>query len=553
MNFIIRIWPGVVSLILSYCIGISCQAEPVINLVYKVQTDTTKAFVRNRIIGRGINFGNALEAPNEGEWGLTIKESYIQAVSEAGFNSVRIPISWSTHTSRIYPYIISSSFLKRIDEVTGWCLNRKLAVIITIHHFDELYNDPDDTVYQNITFSIWKQLSKHYISVSQDSLFFEVMNEPEVNLTSDKWNAFLPQIIDTIRRIDKDRTLIIDGPDYAYHGSLTKLIIPETEQNIIVSTRYYLPMNFAQQGAWWMPEMKQYLGTTWTGKSNEKNTVLADMAFIKNWSVLHNRPITIGEYGSIIYADNQSRLTWTNYIRTEFELHKFSWSYFDFGMVFKAYSITENKWLYGFVQALTGNSRQVSDARSSDSLVFKPGNSSEEDSVVVNSYIKIPNLCSPCDSVSKSVSSGTIRITAFHSEHIPQSVEISTCVDEVSLGRLKAGTYTVIFNSDYIDVMNTIHYSIVDTARIQILKSTGVNSENVNPIQVYPVPASRYLNIVNAKSSARIEIFDLKGQLKLSGLAGDGRIKISDLIAGEYILNIISQDKSIINKKIIVN
>ena len=64
------------------------------------------AEIRNQMIGRGINFGNALEAPNEGDWGLVIKESYIQAVKDAGFSSVRLPICWSAHTGSTAPYPI---------------------------------------------------------------------------------------------------------------------------------------------------------------------------------------------------------------------------------------------------------------------------------------------------------------------------------------------------------------------------------------------------------------------------------------------------------------
>src|SRR5659263_707689 len=82
------------------------------------QAGNTKAFDRNRNIGRGINFGNALEAPNEGEWGLVIKESYIQAVADAGFNSVRLPICWSAHMSTSAPYTINAVFLQRAVSYT---------------------------------------------------------------------------------------------------------------------------------------------------------------------------------------------------------------------------------------------------------------------------------------------------------------------------------------------------------------------------------------------------------------------------------------------------
>ncbi len=33
--------------------------------------------------GRGINLGNALEAPREGQWGVTLKEEYFAAIKAA--------------------------------------------------------------------------------------------------------------------------------------------------------------------------------------------------------------------------------------------------------------------------------------------------------------------------------------------------------------------------------------------------------------------------------------------------------------------------------------
>lgn len=429
------------------------------------EIDSQVAWKRNETLGRGINFGNALEAPNEGEWGLTIRESYIQAVADAGFNSVRIPICWSAHTGTVSPYRIDPVFLARVDEVVNWCLDRNLAVIITIHHFNDLYNYPDDPVYLNMLFAIWKQLTAHYLSVDHEKLFFEVLNEPEVNLTADKWNQLMPKIIDAIRVTDSDRTLIIDAPDYAYHQSLPKLNIPKSEKNVIVSTRYYLPYQFAQQGAWWSDwiDLNQFLGTVWTGSVSEKNTVLTDIAFISNWSKTNNRPVTIGEWGSIMFADNQSRLTWTNYIRTQFENNGFSWSYFDFGVVFKAYSVAENKWLDGFVEALTGESETISDGRTSDSLIVSPAEASKDDPVTVKSYIKIPNSCSKTDSVKISKDGLVVKVTTYHLENIPQFSSPNSCTDSVSLGKFSPGNYKLIFNSEYIDKINTIHYSIMDT------------------------------------------------------------------------------------------
>lgn len=310
------------------------------------------AFRRNEILGRGINFGNALEAPNEGEWGLTIRESYIQTIADAGFNSVRLPICWSAHTALRSPYRIQATFIKRVDTIVNWCTRRGLAVIITFHHFNDFYDQPDNPTYQDMFNAIWQQLSSHYKNVDPDKLFFEVLNEPHGQMSADKWNELLPVVIATIRKNDPARTLIIDVPDYGYHESIGKLVIPAHETNVIVSVRYYLPYPFTHQGAHWAEGSDKWLGTSWTATEAQKNTVENDLQKIQTWGQQHNRPVTIGEFGTIVNARAADRLLWTRYVTRSFEAHHFSWSYFDFGVLFKAYDIQNNRWLPGFPQAL---------------------------------------------------------------------------------------------------------------------------------------------------------------------------------------------------------
>jgi endoglucanase len=318
-------------------------------------TDGSKAFVRNRNIGRGMNFGNALEAPKEGEWGLTIQESYIKAVADAGFDSVRLPICWPAHVSGTSSGLIDAKFLRRVDTIVGWCLKRKLAVIITIHHFNALYEKPEDETLRKLFFFIWRQLTAHYIGYSHEKLFFEVLNEPHDNLTSDKWNDLIPEILAVVRAGDKDRTLIIDAADYAFHGSIEKLAIPDGERNVIVSVRCYLPYPFTHQGAHWVAGSDKWLGKKWSGSAEELAVVNTDLKLVKDWSARNKRPVTFGEFGSIAKADNQSRVTWTKGVRKRFEANGFSWCYFDFGVIFKAYDVEKRDWLPGFKDALAGN------------------------------------------------------------------------------------------------------------------------------------------------------------------------------------------------------
>src|SRR5688572_4711600 len=98
-------------------------------------------FAAARALGRGVNMGNALDAPNEGEWGVTIKEEYFDLIREAGFDSVRIPVRWSTHALSEAPYTIDPDFFTRVDQVLGWALERGLLVVLNVHHYEEMAVD----------------------------------------------------------------------------------------------------------------------------------------------------------------------------------------------------------------------------------------------------------------------------------------------------------------------------------------------------------------------------------------------------------------------------
>jgi len=56
-----------------------------------------------------------LEVPNEGEWGVYIKDEYFRIIKEAGFDIVRIPIRWPGHAETSPPYNIEEDFLQRVD------------------------------------------------------------------------------------------------------------------------------------------------------------------------------------------------------------------------------------------------------------------------------------------------------------------------------------------------------------------------------------------------------------------------------------------------------
>src|SRR5258705_12731090 len=86
------------------------------------------AFTMNQKLGRTVNLANALEAPNEGDWGLVLQKEYFQLVKEAGFTAVRIPIRWNAHAMPSTPYTIAPEFFKRIDWAVEQALSHRLVV-----------------------------------------------------------------------------------------------------------------------------------------------------------------------------------------------------------------------------------------------------------------------------------------------------------------------------------------------------------------------------------------------------------------------------------------
>src|SRR5437764_4390608 len=87
-------------------------------------------FTLNKKLGRGINLGNALEAPKEGEWGVTLKAAYFKAIKDAGFQTVRLPVRWSAHAQAEAPYTIDAKFAERVDWALDRAAENKLNLIL---------------------------------------------------------------------------------------------------------------------------------------------------------------------------------------------------------------------------------------------------------------------------------------------------------------------------------------------------------------------------------------------------------------------------------------
>ena len=70
----------------------------------------------------GWNLGNTLEPPcGEGCWGPPATQALINAVTNAGFNTIRIPCAWDSHANQS-TYQIDPAYMARVKQVVDWCI-----------------------------------------------------------------------------------------------------------------------------------------------------------------------------------------------------------------------------------------------------------------------------------------------------------------------------------------------------------------------------------------------------------------------------------------------
>jgi len=300
----------------------------------KAEGEKADAFAANRLIGRGVNFGNALEAPAEGEWGVTLKEEYFDLAKEAGFDSIRLPVRWNAHAMEEKPYTIDAEFFGRVDWAVNCALSRKLTLILNIHHYNGLDDDPDG--HKERFVALWRQIAEHYKD-RPNALIFELMNEPHNKLDAEKWNEILVEALAVVRESNPDRAVMIGPVRWNQIAWLGRLEVPEDDRNIIVTVHYYLPMKFTHQGASWVGDSNDWLGTTWIGAEEEKQAVVKDFDIAAAWGKQHNRPIHLGEFGAYQTADMESRARWTKFVVDTVTDRGFSFSYWEFCAGFGIY------------------------------------------------------------------------------------------------------------------------------------------------------------------------------------------------------------------------
>jgi endoglucanase len=313
--------------------------------------DEKDAFYFNRLLGRGVNLGNALDAPVEGAWGVTLKPEYFEAIKDAGFNSVRIPIRWSAHAITQPSFAIDPEFLQRVDWAIDQALSRNLVVVIDVHHFVEMDSAPEDSLPRLV--AIWTQIAQHYRGYTE-RLYFELLNEPHDQLTDERWQEIVPVLLSVVRGSNPTRMVLIGPAPWNGVDHLDKFHLSDDDRNLIVTFHYYNPLSFTHQEASWVEGSSAWKDTTWAGTVREREELAADFDYAAAWGERERRPLYLGEFGAYEAADMASRVRWTRAVVEEAEKHGFSWAYWEFCSGFGVYDPIADTWREPLLRALIG-------------------------------------------------------------------------------------------------------------------------------------------------------------------------------------------------------
>jgi len=335
-------------------------------------SDQQTAFARARHLRHGINASEWF-AQSASDYSAARTDRYTDAadialIAKLGFDNVRLsidpaPLERSPRNQEGF----NTDFLGRLDRAVDAMLSNGLAVQIDIHP-EEDYKQKVKTGNEGVErfIMLWRGLAAHYASRDPEKLFFEIMNEPDVN-DPYRWSGIQAAAAVAIREAAPRNTIIATGPNWSGIADLLTLH-PLPDGNVIYNFHFYEPNEFTHQGAsweqpwWWIythgipypatessmddvikqvPDaatryaLEQYWLDHW-----DAHRIRLQIDAAAAWAKSYNVPLICNEFGAYRrVTDPASRMNWIHDVRTALEADGIGWTMWDyrggFGVVFK--------------------------------------------------------------------------------------------------------------------------------------------------------------------------------------------------------------------------
>ncbi|KAM0324852.1 hypothetical protein ACHAQA_007818 [Verticillium albo-atrum] len=267
-----------------------------------------------KAITPGWNLGNTLDAiPNEGSWNNPpVDDGTFDHVVEAGFKSVRIPVTYTAHlTSGAPNWTVDPVWLQRVSTVIDQALARDLYVITNVHHDSWEWadvRDGDIDVIQERFRAIWVQIAGK-LKCKDSRVSFESINEPNADDAEDgqrinEFNELFVSAVNEAGGFNDERVLQLTGGYSDPIKTSSWFQPPAGIQNPwALQFHYYSPYDFIF-GAW---------GKTIWGSPADRAALAADFQVVRgNFTDV---PLVLGEFdASPLNTEPAARWKWTDHI-----------------------------------------------------------------------------------------------------------------------------------------------------------------------------------------------------------------------------------------------
>ena len=299
-----------------------------------------------------LNMGNALEAPTEGEWGPVITREDIRSIAAHGFDTLRLPVAWQEHLGR--DNRIDPAFLKRVDEVARWALAEDMNLIVNVHNYWALNEDP--AAHIPVLHAIWAQLARHYADWP-DTLMFEIVNEPQDAFIQDLVNRVNADALAGIRQTNPTRWVVLGGAAWGtiepFKAGTDAPFTPASDPRTIATFHSYTPFEWSHQGARFIdapPPVGRRLNV-----AKDTRAIREEMRHASDFRARTGMPIFLGEFGSYRHLPHAERVAHAEIMRREAEAAGLAWCWFDWQTEFRFADPATKQALPGLKAALFAN------------------------------------------------------------------------------------------------------------------------------------------------------------------------------------------------------
>jgi len=276
----------------------------------------------------GWNLGNTLDAdPDETSWGNPkTRKANIDAIKAAGFNAVRIPVSWSHHVDKSYK--INTGFMNRVKEIVSYASDNNMYILLNTHHDEGIFKfkDSDMPTSKDAFTKVWQQIAENFKDENL-RLIFEGLNEPRTKGSSAEWSGGTKEERDNLNVMEQifvdvvrasggknvNRVLLVSTyAASAEQAALDGVKIPNDPSNptikkIIVSVHAYSPYNFAlNEGS---GSVKTWSKDNISDRSGVETPI--NRAYIT--FVSKGIPVIMGEFGALNRNNEPARAEWALY------------------------------------------------------------------------------------------------------------------------------------------------------------------------------------------------------------------------------------------------